>query len=202
VWWARYLLVAAGIRWKVLGSENIPPEGGFIIVANHSSALDILLIYQIIPRPFHFLAKIEHSRTPLFGVMFGHTHIPLDRNNFIQSAKAMNKASEDLKQGIPIVIFPEGTMNKTPGTLLPFKTGAFKLASESGVPIVPVAFPDHPVLLPRIYEIFYPGGGPGLSRVYIGRPIICHPSKVTWKEALNMCREFLEAKIMKDHHPS
>lgn len=196
VLWARWLLITTGIRWRVAGAENLPEKGGYVIVANHSSALDILLMYMIVPRPFHFIAKEEHARTPLFGVMFGHTHIPLDRKNPLKAAKAMEKAKDDLRRGIPIAIFPEGTMNKSVRGLLPFKSGAFRLAVDAGVPVVPVAFPDHPRLLPRIYEIFYPYGGPGVSRVFIGKPLIPKPGdKDYWKTLCVQARTFIAEKI-------
>lgn len=163
-----------------------------MIVANHSSALDILLMYVMVPGSFHFIAKEEHARTPLFGVMFGHTHIPMDRKNPLKASKAMEKAKEDLRRGIPIAVFPEGTMNKNERGLLPFKSGAFKLAAEVGVPLVPVAFPDHPRLLPRIYDVFYPKGGPGLSRVYVGKPLYPEKeNKEAWKALCRDAREFI-----------
>lgn len=196
VQWARWLLLTAGIRWRIEGRENLPPQGGFVIVANHSSALDILLMYMIVPRPFHFMAKQEHARTPLFGVMFGHTHIPLDRKNPLKAAKALEKAKDDLRRGIPIVVFPEGTMNKNPQGLLPFKSGAFRLAADTEVPVVPVAFPDHPRLLPRIYEILYPHGGPGVSHVYIGKPLSPSPgNKEAWKSLSHEARAFIARKL-------
>ncbi|MCS6981154.1 MAG: 1-acylglycerol-3-phosphate O-acyltransferase [Flavobacteriales bacterium] len=195
VLWATWLLRTTGIRWRIYGQENLPAQGGYIVVANHSSALDILLMYKCIPRPFHFIAKIEHARTPLFGVMFGHTHIPLNRASAIQSAKALERAAADLARGIPIVIFPEGTMNKSGKGLLPFKEGAFHLAMKMGVPVVPVAFPDHPRLLPRIYELFYPKGGPGLSRIYIGPPLLPKGGIHTGKELKEAARAFIEKCI-------
>ncbi|MCX7649992.1 MAG: 1-acyl-sn-glycerol-3-phosphate acyltransferase [Flavobacteriales bacterium] len=195
VWWSGYLLRTAGIRWRIFGMENWPPQGSFVVVANHSSALDILLMYHCLPRVFHFVAKVEHAQTPLFGVMFGHTHIAVDRKNPLKAAKAMEKARADLERGIPIVIFPEGTMNTRGHGLLPFKSGAFRLAAEAGVPVVPVAFPDHSRLLPRIYQLFYPGGGPGVSNIFIGPPMYPEGNKNKWPALRDAAQKFIHGHL-------
>lgn len=146
-------------------------SGPYIYCPNHTSALDILLMYAIVPESFHFVAKKEHAEAPLFGVMFGKTHIPLRRDSKVDSFKAMKRAEEDLKKGISIVIFPEGTMNYDEGRLKPFRNGAFKLSVETGVPIVPVIFYDNLRLLPHTYRILYPAGGPGTSNISVGNPV-------------------------------
>jgi 1-acyl-sn-glycerol-3-phosphate acyltransferase len=168
--WAFWLLFCAGIRMKI-ADDGRNSSGPYIYCPNHTSALDILLMYAIVPESFHFVAKKEHAEAPLFGVMFGKTHIPLQRDSKVDSFKAMKRAEEDLKKGISIVIFPEGTMNYDEGSLKPFRNGAFKLAVDTGVPIVPVVFYDNLRLLPHTYRILYPAGGPGTSKISVGNPV-------------------------------
>jgi 1-acyl-sn-glycerol-3-phosphate acyltransferase len=174
-------------------------EGPYIYCPNHSSALDILLTYSLIPHNFHFVAKKEHSEAPLFGVMFGKTHITLKRDSKTDSFRAMKKAENDLKNGISIVIFPEGTMNYQPGHMKPFRNGAFKLSFDSGVPVVPLVFHDNLKLLPFTYRVLYPGGGPGVSRISIGKPI--YPTEFNdYSELMKAVRFQMENQLYGNEH--
>jgi 1-acyl-sn-glycerol-3-phosphate acyltransferase len=169
--WASWLLFWAGIRIRPTFEEDISNKGPFIWCPNHTSALDILEMYAVVPSYFHFVAKKEHAQTPFFGIMFSKTHIPINRNSMTDAFKGMQRAMNDLKKGTDIVLFPEGTMNFKRNTFLPFKTGVFKLACESDCPVLPVYMPDNLVRLPYTYKVLYPGGGPGQVRVIVGKPL-------------------------------
>jgi 1-acyl-sn-glycerol-3-phosphate acyltransferase len=124
--------------WK-LGVEGRWPEGGpFVVVANHQSMLDILLLSRL-PREMKWVAKEELFRTPWVGWMLRMSgDIPIRRGDPESGGEALARARAYLERGMSVMIFPEGTRSKT-GTLLPFKSGAFRLAIEAGVPVLPVA---------------------------------------------------------------
>jgi len=171
--WAGWLMFCAGIRTSPQYAIHTEGTGPYIWCPNHTSALDILEMYAVVPNEFHFVAKKEHAKVPLFGIMFTKTHIPIQRDSMTDSYKAMQRALGDLKRGIDIVLFPEGTMNFEKGKLLKFKNGAFKLACDADLPVLPVYMPDNLDRLPFTYKVLYPQGGPGKARVIVGKPI--HP---------------------------
>lgn len=124
--------------WR-LGVEGAWPEGGpFVVVANHQSILDILLLSRM-PREMKWVAKDELFRIPWVGTMLRMSgDIPIRRGDAESGGEALARAREYLARGMSVMIFPEGTRSKT-GTLLPFKSGAFRLALDAGVPVLPVA---------------------------------------------------------------
>lgn len=195
--WAGWLMFWAFIRTQPIFETPVKGGGPYVWCPNHTSALDILEIYATVPTDFHFVAKKEHAKAPLFGVMFTKTHIPIQRESMTDSYKAMQRALADLKNGTDIVLFPEGTMNFEKGALLRFKSGAFKLACDADVPVLPVFMPDNLDRLPYTYKLLYPGGGPGRARVIVGRPI--HPKDHGYdaQSVSDAVRDFMEAQIRK-----
>lgn len=195
--WAAWLMVSAGIRVRPQYETHVEGTGPYIWCPNHTSALDILAMYATVPNEFHFVAKKEHAKAPLFGVMFTKTHIPIQRDSMTDSYKAMQRALVDLKRGIDIVLFPEGTMNFEKGKLLKFKNGAFKLACDADMPILPVFMPDNLERIPFTYKLGYPEGGPGKARVIVGKPI--HPKEYNYDaQAISEAvRDFMEAERRK-----
>jgi len=127
-----------------------------VLVSNHSSYLDIIAIGLIAPSKLSFMAKIELAKIPLFGIFFRTVDIGVNRKSIRDSHKAFTVAGERINDAYAVVIFPEGTIwDKTP-QLKPFKNGAFKLAIEHGVPIVPITFYNNYKLLPDEKTEFYP----------------------------------------------
>lgn len=170
--WAGWLRVTMGIKTIIDYEEPLDPNGVYIFTPNHTNFLDILVAYKFIPTYFHFMAKSSLAKIPLFKIMFWKTHIPFDRSSKIESSEAYQRACNDLKKGYSILIYPEGTQNKTKGTLLPFKTGAFRMSVETQIPIVPVVCINNLELLPHQSELFkLRSGGPGTLYVKVGKPI-------------------------------
>ncbi len=165
------LLLFAGARLKVCGIGNIPKSGAYIICPNHSSFLDIFCIYTIFPKYFVFTGKKEIEKWPLFHIYYtSGMNILVDRNSKTGSGKALKKMLNEIDKGNPLVIFPEGTISKKAPLLAPFKSGAFAIAIQKQVPIVPVTFVTNWKLLQRS-GIWRGKAGPGIARVIIHKPI-------------------------------
>jgi 1-acyl-sn-glycerol-3-phosphate acyltransferase len=137
--WARWVLALTGCPFTVTGAEHIPPRGGFCLVANHNSIFDIVLLLASVGRPFGFIAKKELAAVPLLNIwilLLGGLFI--DRKNIRKAVEAINGGIRRIKNGGAMIIFPEGTRGRGQG-MLPFKSGALKLATKAGAPVVPVA---------------------------------------------------------------
>jgi 1-acyl-sn-glycerol-3-phosphate acyltransferase len=138
-WWARLVIAGIGVKVTVVGQDRIPREGGVCFVGNHPGDFDTILALAYIGRPFGFTAKKEVLFYPfmnLFVWLLGGLFI--DRGNPRNALKSLKKGAQRIQAGFSMIIFPEGTRNRG-GPMLPFKSGALKLASFAGAPIVPVS---------------------------------------------------------------
>lgn len=135
--WARTISTLVGSRITVTGTEKIPSRT-VIIASNHLSIYDIIVLIVSIPFQFRWTAKAEVFTIPFLGWHLSRSgHIKIVRHDRHQSLAAIQKATETLRNGATVVIFPEGTRS-IDGTLKPFKKGAFHMSMDSGLPIVPV----------------------------------------------------------------
>ena len=137
----RFELKLSGCKVNVIGKENIPQDGPVLFVGNHRSYFDILIYHEAIGKPLGFLAKKEMEKVPLLSTWMRFVYcLFLDRENPKEGLKTILQAIAYVKKGISICIFPEGTRNKGEElTMLPFKEGAFKIATKTGCPIVPIS---------------------------------------------------------------
>jgi 1-acyl-sn-glycerol-3-phosphate acyltransferase len=137
--WARLIILLSGCRLSVRGLENIPKKGGICFVANHGSIFDIPLLLAYAGRPFGFIAKKELIWVPFINMWISVLGgFFLDRKNIRSAIKTIDKGIQNIRKGGAMIIFPEGHRSRGQG-LLPFKAGAFKLATQSDAVIVPVA---------------------------------------------------------------
>jgi 1-acyl-sn-glycerol-3-phosphate acyltransferase len=154
--WA-WLTVLCSFSLPIYTKEEKHIPGPCVLVSNHTSYLDIVSIGLFSSLKTSFMGKIELARIPLFGIFFRTVDIGVDRKSIRDSHKAFTEAGSRIKDAYCVVIFPEGTIwDKTP-LLKPFKNGAFKLALENGIPIVPVTFYNNFKRLPDEKFAFYPG---------------------------------------------
>ncbi len=126
--------------WKFRTSGTLPDDmrRPYVVVSNHESFVDILLISHL-PTEMKWMSKIEIMKIPLVGwMMWLARDIPLERGDAASTAKALDASRERLSRNVSVMIFPEGTRSKT-GEMRPFKTGAFRLAIEAQVPVLPLA---------------------------------------------------------------
>ena len=155
--WSRWSLFVARINLAVTGLELVPTSGPVIYMGNHQGNFDIHALTLAIPRTFSWIAKEELFRVPVFGsAMRRAGYIPLDRSDGRKALKSMRLAAERIASGTSVVIFPEGTRTLD-GSLLPFKRGAFLLATRAGVPIVPFTINGSMQRNPRNRLELYPG---------------------------------------------
>lgn len=137
--WASFYIYANPL-WRVrfVGRDKLPRHGPAVIVANHLSLVDILVLYGLY-RPFKWVSKAELFRVPVVGWnMVLNDYVRLRRGDRESIRAMMEHCREHLARGSPVLIFPEGTRSAT-GALQPFKDGAFRLAADAGVPVFPVA---------------------------------------------------------------
>jgi 1-acyl-sn-glycerol-3-phosphate acyltransferase len=168
---ARWITWLSGIYLKKvyqIDKDHIPTP--CVIVANHSSYLDIILSYLVLKKYFVFMAKFELNKAPLFNIFFKDMQISVNRTNIKDAHRAFARASEEIDGGHSVFIFPEGTIGSDNGTLLRFKNGPFKLAIEKQVPILPITFIGNWKLL-QIGGFLKSYGRPGISKAIIHKPI-------------------------------
>lgn len=139
-WGFKVILKMTGVTATVIGEENIPDEP-VLFIGNHRSFFDILLTYSRCRRLTGYVAKKEMEKIPLLSTWMRYVYcLFLDRENPREGLKTILQAIEYIKQGISICIFPEGTRNKGEElTLLPFKDGAFKIATKTNCAIIPIS---------------------------------------------------------------
>lgn len=168
--WAWSICIAIGIKPEIINRENLSRTENFIMVANHSSELDIILPYTKIKHHFAFLAKEELKKLPFFRINFNGMNVTVDRKSMVSGSSSLIACTQKLKAGISLLIFPEGTRSKTAPQMRKFKAGPFKLAIENEIDIIPVAFLDNYRRLAGGQGIFGMAG-PGKSRMVILPPI-------------------------------
>lgn len=165
--WSRRLVEASSVTVEFEGLEHLR-EGGQILVANHESWYDVLALAGYLPVEYRFVAKKELGRVPVFGPAWQACgHISIDRQDRASAIESLEVAARQIRErDTTIVMFPEGTRSES-GELQPFKKGAFVLAIQAGVPIVPVGISgSRDVMAKHRWRI-----RPGTIRIRIGEPI-------------------------------
>jgi len=136
---ARQWLRFSGVRVEVKGLELLDPKQTYVFVSNHRSYLDTATLFIFTGRRIGLLAKKELLKVPVLGVGMGFVNVmAIDRSNRESAIRTTEAAAERIRSGVSFGVFVEGTRAQ-PGELLPFKKGAFYMARQAGVPVVPVA---------------------------------------------------------------
>lgn len=162
--WAKFILFGSGFYYKIEKEQDLEPNKSYMLVANHTSMADIMLMLAVTRNPFVFVGKVELVKIPLFGFFYKRTCILVDRKSSRSRMEVFNRAQKRLDQGLSICIFPEGGVPADESVLLDeFKDGAFRLAIEHQIPIVPITFADNKE---RFSYTFF-SGSPGRMRVKV-----------------------------------
>jgi 1-acyl-sn-glycerol-3-phosphate acyltransferase len=175
-------------RYRVRGLEYVPKKGPLIIIANHLSWYDPILIGVVLPRRVWFFTKIEIFRWPIVGFLCRLTgQIPVDRG--AHDRTAIEKGLVLLREGKAVMIFPEGTVERQE-RMIPAHTGTAMLAIRTGAAVLPIAHYGTRRIL-RSFRIWFPRVYIGIGKPYI--PIL--PSGVSRKAGLQLITEDMMSRI-------
>ena len=149
--WSVSSIFLWGVPVEVVRKSTAPAPQPCVYVANHSSYVDIMLLFKTIPGFLNMMGKHSLAKVPVWGPLFGRVYITVDRASAVSRGRAIVAARRTLAAGNSIAIFPEGRISPAPGReLLPLLDGAFQLAIEAGVPLVPVGMPLNHMLMPDV----------------------------------------------------
>jgi 1-acyl-sn-glycerol-3-phosphate acyltransferase len=166
--WAKCVLFGMGFYYKFERIQKLDPKRSYMFVANHTSMTDIMLMLAVVDNPFVFVGKMSLAKIPLFGFFYKRTSILVDRSSSKSRMEVFEQAQKRIDRGLSICIFPEGGVPHDESIVLDtFKDGAFRLACEHQLPIVPLVFPDNKK---RLSYTFY-SGSPGLMRAKMLAPV-------------------------------
>jgi len=139
-YWSKGWLWIIGMPLRVSGPK--PVEDRYVVVANHISYLDTVVIFPAVPGYFRALGKIEMAKIPLFGFLYKQIVLLVDRSSAHSRSRSMRLMWRALRYESSVLVFPEGTFNETEEPLKDFYDGAFRLAINAQRPILPIIFPD------------------------------------------------------------
>src|SRR5215470_6757800 len=156
-WGARNWLRLSGVKVHIRGREQLDENQTYVFVANHWSYLDAAPLFALTGRRMGMIAKKELLNAPILGYSMGFVNvIAIDRSNRERAVQSLKVATERLRSGVSFGVCPEGT-RALPGEMLPFKKGAFHMAVQAGVPVVPIALKNSDVLMGKGTGEAWPG---------------------------------------------
>ena len=165
--WARILATMTPMRVTVEGRENIDPRQSYVVVSNHQSQFDILVLYGWLGIDFKWVMKQELRGVPGIGVACERLgHIYIDRSNHAAALAALDAAKKKIVNGTSVMFFPEGTRSRS-GRLRAFKKGAFRMALDLGLPVLPLTVTGTRDVLPAGTSDLMPGS----ARLIIHPPV-------------------------------
>lgn len=171
-WAFRCILFLGGVRVEIEGHEHVPGDEPVLYIGNHRSIFDVIVTYPQCRELTGYISKVSIRKVPILRVWMKRLHcLFIDREDIKQSMKVILAAIEQIKSGISVCVFPEGTRNRNvdkPEELLPFKEGTFKIAQKTGCKIIPMAI----LGTDDVFERHLPWIHKGVVKVVYGEPII------------------------------
>jgi len=162
--WGKTILFVMGFKVVITKNQSIEKDKSYMFCPNHTSMIDIMVMLSMAKNPFVFVGKIELAKIPVFGFFYKRTCILVDRNSSKSRKAVFDEARRRLGNGLSVCIFPEGLVPSDESIILSeFKNGAFRLAIEHQIPIVPLTFYD----CKKRFSYTFFSGGPGKLRVKI-----------------------------------
>jgi 1-acyl-sn-glycerol-3-phosphate acyltransferase len=195
--WAKVILFGMGFSTKIEVDEQIQRGKSYMFVTNHTSMTDIMLMLSAVKNPFVFVGKKELAKIPLFGFFYKRTCILVDRNNSKSRLAVFDRAQKRLNDGLSICIFPEGGVPHDESVILDdFKDGAFRLAIDHQIEVVPLTFADNK----KRFSFTFFSGSPGIMRVKIHKFHSTKDKNTDYKNILkNNVREII-LKQLQDYN--
>jgi len=162
--WGQTIMFGMGFWSEVKELQKTDPTKSYMFIANHTSMIDIMLMLSIVKNPCVFVGKEELTKIPLFGYIFKRSSITVNRGDASSRKEVYYEAQKRLNNGLSICIFPEGLVPEDESVVLSeFKNGAFRLAIEHQIPVVPITFYD----CKKRFSYTFFSGGPGRLRATI-----------------------------------
>lgn len=190
-WWSRFCCRLALVRVRVRGRENIDSKTSYVFTANHQGAFDIWSIYGYLNHSFKWLMKKELENLPMVGWACRRAgHVFVDDSNVSSIRHTIEEAEHILKDGTSLVIFPEGSRSWD-GKMIPFKRGAFMLAGEFKLPVVPITIDGSFKAMPRFTYCI----SPCTITLTIHKPIYPGERGFNTKILMAQCREAIESAL-------
>lgn len=188
--WARVNSFFTPMRVAVMGRENVDPHQSYVIVSNHQSQFDIFVLYGWLDIDFKWVMKMELRKVPVIGIACERLgHIYVDRSNRDAALASINAAKQRIVDGTSVLFFPEGTRSRD-RHMRPFKKGAFRMALDLQLPILPITIQGTRDILPSDTLDLYPGR----ATMIIHPPIDIDPyDNSRLKELIERTREVIAA---------
>lgn len=186
-WWARLFCWLLFVKVEVRGRDKIDRNTSYIFVANHQGAYDIFSIYGFLGHNFRWMMRKGLTNIPLVGwACEAAGHIMVDHHNNTALKKTMADAEKRLRDGFSLVVFPEGRRTDT-GKMGTFKSGAFKLATEFNLPVVPITIDGSYRVMPRnTFNVT-----PGTITLTMHAPIVPAQSNLDAKALAIHCHDII-----------
>ena len=165
--WSNIIMYGMGFYPEIKFKQNIKKGKSYMLVSNHKSMIDIMLMLSLSKDPIVFVGKKELEKIPLFGYFYRRVCILVDRSSPESRKEVYSKAIKRLDTGISICIFPEGGVPDPSIILDKFKNGAFSLAIQFQIPIVPITFLDCEKKFPYFFAYNHFYGSPGKLRANV-----------------------------------
>lgn len=160
--WSKLLIYGMGFRLKVQNDQVIESDKSYMFCPNHASLMDPFVLIALSKNPIVFVGKQEFVKIPIFGFFYKRVVIMVDRSSPKSRKRVYKMAKQKLRNGTSMAIFPEGLVPTENVTLAPFKNGAFSLAIEFEIPIVPQVYYD----CKRLFSWDFYKGSPGVFRIH------------------------------------
>lgn len=195
-WAFRVILFLCGTKLTVIGEENVPKDEPVLYIANHRSYFDIIITYSRCPRLTGYVAKDSMVKIPLLSTWMKRLHcLFINRDDVKEALKTILAGIDNIKNGISMCIFPEGTRNDSDEKMLPFKEGSFKMAEKTGCPIIPMALTNSAEIL----ENHFPKVKPAHVILEYGAPIYPKELDKETKKKLGLhCQKVIEEMLAKN----
>lgn len=178
-----------GIRIQAHGHELFDPTKSYVIVSNHSSSLDFISNAGAFPGIFRFLAKDELIKIPIFGWVVKKMCLTVDRKSAISRARSVIALKKELEEGVSVFIYPEGSRNKSDEPLATFYDGAFRIAIQTGAPVLIMTI----VNVKKVCDSNSIDLSPGTLHIYYDAPI---PTKDLSAEDVGALKELVRQKML------
>lgn len=188
-WAFRVILFLCGTKLTITGEENVPKDQPVLYIGNHRSYFDVIITYSRCPGLTGYIAKENMEKVPLLSTWMKRLYcLFLNREDMRKGLKTILQAIDQVKEGISICIFPEGTRNRTEEEMLPFHAGSFKIAEKTGCPIIPMAITNSAA----IWEAHFPTIHKASVTLQYGEPIYVSELSAEEKKHLS---EYVQQRI-------